>query len=235
MRKGGGDGPDRGAPRGITLIEMLLAILIFSVLVALSVSAVFPLIARSRLGRSVVELTNALRLARELAMTEGAIVHVRFVRPAEDGKMQWIGVYRFGREERDETDRVRGFVQEGLAGLADWPECLSCAPEAIPWEVSLCNEEFRAELDGTVRLCVHGRTSCPGDEADAYDAAEEETWLPRAEQSGGAGEYRALYFFPDGSASANFFFVLRTDGERASAVRLRRLDGRTEVIPAFTR
>jgi len=220
--------------RGVTLIETLFVVLVFMIVLALSASALVPLFARSGLDESVWDLGGVLRNARAIAIAEGSIVHVRIVRPGND-RPQWIGVYCFGEERPADDDSVRGFVQDGVVGLEDWPEWKSYAPEEIPWDDgAICREKYRGELNAAVRFCVHGDGPCPGADADAYNATTEERWLPRTEESGGPGEYRTFYFFPDGSASANFLIVLRTRDGRAAAVRVRRIGGRVEAVSGFS-
>ncbi len=75
--------------RGITLLEMFVVFLIMSIVMGMLLSAVVSTMASNRLAASVSGVAGAIRTARSLAITSGAIYNVRFVA----GDEPFVGVY----------------------------------------------------------------------------------------------------------------------------------------------
>ncbi len=75
--------------RGITLLEMFVVFLIMSIVMGMLLSAVVSTMASNRLAASVSGVAGAIRTARSLAITSGAIYNVRFVA----GDDPFVGVY----------------------------------------------------------------------------------------------------------------------------------------------
>ena len=74
---------------GITLLEMFVVFLIMSIVMGMLLSAVVSTMASNRLAASVSGVAGAIRTARSLAITSGAIYNVRFVA----GDEPFVGVY----------------------------------------------------------------------------------------------------------------------------------------------
>lgn len=74
---------------GLTLLELFVVFLIMSIVMGMLLSAVVSTMASNRLAASTSGVAGAIRTARSLAITSGAIYNVRFV----SGNEPYVGVY----------------------------------------------------------------------------------------------------------------------------------------------
>jgi prepilin-type N-terminal cleavage/methylation domain-containing protein len=190
----------RGAGRGFTLVELLLAVVLLLLLLGALVLSFAPLQRGAALDEGAAQFEGLLRFARAHAAQTGRQVQIRFDEPVEEDFWMALGGLRVvwepdplgapGRlvELTEATPFVRGLTDLVLVEQAQWLEPGAQADEA----------------------------TAPDEDGRARQADEEFAWT-----------FPPITFFPDGSSSSAEVILMshEKDDSRRMAVRLVGLTG----------
>lgn len=223
-----------GMRRGFTLVEMIVVMAIMILLFIFLVGGLADLAASRKLFNAVEQVANSSALARSKAISDNAIYHVRVQNKAADE--QWIGVYRFKKASNALKAADETAVQAMDAGDTwDNPGLV----EAFDLKKLDSGTEFETQYDpsklflpGMDRVKTAGAVHADLTElyydssgATPYPArADKLNLLPKqmpASMTAGPfpSTHQLLFFYPDGTASGNFLFVLR-DKQHIGYVRV---------------
>ncbi|MBI3832014.1 MAG: prepilin-type N-terminal cleavage/methylation domain-containing protein [Planctomycetes bacterium] len=100
--------------RGFTMIEILVVIGIILIIVTLLVGGYADLLQARRLGHSVERVVNTISYARNLAIQDKAITHVRIENRGPND--QWVGVYRFPKI----SDAIAATTEKSVQDKGGW-------------------------------------------------------------------------------------------------------------------
>jgi prepilin-type N-terminal cleavage/methylation domain-containing protein len=103
-----------GRARGFTMIEILVVIGIILVIVTLLIGGYADLLQARRLGQSVERVVNTISYARNLAIQDKAITHVRIENRGPND--QWVGVYRFPKI----SDAIAATTEKAVQDKGGW-------------------------------------------------------------------------------------------------------------------
>ncbi|MCW8131712.1 MAG: prepilin-type N-terminal cleavage/methylation domain-containing protein [Planctomycetota bacterium] len=227
--------------RGFTMLEILVVIGIILLVVTLMVGGWADMLQARRLGGSVERVVNTISLARNLAIQDKAITHVRIENRGPND--QWVGVYRFAKV----SDALAAVSESAVQSKGGWSEPLVKQLDKQKLDI---NVFFETQYDpasmwddtrGRPRMLelIHpslntlyysGRWTTATSEnpyavylPDAFGNAI--NLLPKqASYTGGgnlsgAPQHALLSFNPDGSASANVILFVR-DHEKLRYVQV---------------
>lgn len=99
---------------GFTMLEILVVIGIILLVVTLMVGGWADMLQARRLGSSVERVVNTISLARNFAIQDKAITHVRIENRGPND--QWVGIYRFKKTSDALVAQTESDVQNTLTG-----------------------------------------------------------------------------------------------------------------------
>lgn len=223
-----------GMRRGFTLVEMIVVMAIMILLFIFLVGGLADLAASRKLFNAVEQVANSAALARSKAISDNAIYHVRVQNKAADE--QWIGVYRF-KKAANALKAADEPTAQALDAGDTWEN--PALAEAFDLKKLDSGTEFETQYDpsklflpGMDRVKTAGAVHADLTElyydpsgATPYPArADKLNLLPKqmpASMTAGPfpSTHQLLFFYPDGTASGNFLFVLR-DKQHIGYVRV---------------
>lgn len=219
---------------GFTLVEMIVVMAIMILLFIFLVGGLADLAASRKLFNAVEQVANSAALARSKAISDNAICHVRVMNKAADE--QWIGVYRF-KKAANALKAADEPTAQALDAGDTWEN--TGLVEAFDLKKLDSGTEFETQYDpaklflpGMDRVKTAGAVHADLTEL-YYDPSGATPYPARADKlnllpkqmpvSMTAGPFpsthQLLFFYPDGTASGNFLFVLR-DKQHIGYVRV---------------
>lgn len=223
------------ARRGFTLVEMIVVMAIMILLFIFLVGGLADLAASRKLYNAVEQVANSSALARSKAISDNAIYHVRAMNKAADE--QWIGVYRF--KKASNALKADHEIEAQKLDVGDTWENTSLV-EAFDLKKLDSGTFFETQYDPS-KLFLPGMDrvktvdAVHADPTELYydpsivppigPSADDLNLLPKEmpgdmkSSASFPSKHRLLYFYPDGTASGNFLFVLR-DKQHIGYVRV---------------
>ncbi|MBE7464006.1 MAG: prepilin-type N-terminal cleavage/methylation domain-containing protein [Planctomycetes bacterium] len=207
-----------GSGRGFTMIELLVVISIIVLAMSLMIGGLSDLNQRRRLSAAAETVTSAIALARSTAISERAVVHVRIENKGANA--QYVGVYRFPKT----SDALRATTDAEVVLMGGWNESSDTAL-LTNYRVSVsqlpANTWFETEYDpaqvwdGTRDRFQPLSVIHPAPDTTLYyKDTNDVTLLPRVipnYSAYAAKAHQLIYFYPDGSASANVLLFIRNE------------------------
>lgn len=196
MRKG-------GRRVGFTLSELLVVIAILAVVLGLAVASLGGMRKQGAVTASANAVAAMIRLARNRAISENRVFHVRFsnVSLANPWERQQVGVYLF--LDGGNFSLAAALAKAKQSDLADgeWDDATKCrrvGGQRLEPQVWLyCAPQSLSVAEQNTEL---SRLTVPEEEKFVF-------CVPERREDGG----RLLFFYPDGSASGNFDVYVRLE------------------------
>ncbi|GMV78989.1 MAG: hypothetical protein AMXMBFR7_01730 [Planctomycetota bacterium] len=203
------------------MIELLVVISIIVLAMSLMIGGLSDLNQRRRLSAAAETVTSAIALARSTAISERAVVHVRIENKGANA--QYVGVYRFPKT----SNALRATTDAEVVLMGGWNES-SDTTLLTNYRVSVsqlpANTWFETEYDpaqvwdGTRDRFQPLSVIHPAPDTTLYYHKDyDATLLPRGipdyspPTSYAPTPHHLLYFYPDGSASANVLLFIRNE------------------------
>jgi len=217
--------------RGFTLLEILLVMGMILLLTSLLIGGFSDMAAARRIGNSLERVVNTISLARSHAIADNAITHIRIENTS--AQQQFIGVYRFKKV----GEAIRADTEQAVQDIGGWKSTADLAQLSAP--AYNCQQIDKLKLEAGVffetqydpdQLCFPDSSSASTKNKfkplssvtrpntlfyTGFAPYSGENILPRETAYPGPfpGAQKLLYFFPDGTASANVTILIR-DEER---------------------
>ena len=225
--------------RAITLIEMLVIIAIILLLFGLLIGGLADMHRAQRLKNSVSRVVGMLGAARNKAISDNSIYHVRLENRGPND--QWIGIYRFTEvsealEATTEGDvqafNPPGWYNQNLPGPGPYTNAL-LDKQKLDLGIYFETQYDPVKLWNSSRGRPFSQAVVHPSLADLYYTvsapypalAAEENLLPKTATYTSAGvllppaTHKLLFFYPDGTASINALLFI-SDEEHLRWVRV---------------